>query len=231
MKVIILIIPLLFLISINLYGQDFVSLHLKSETFQKGKLATIESDYYFNNETGELVVHGKFPRNHIKISNRLGEVKTYFPDENLVSLKQNQLYSSDNELISYFLSNNYYDLGLASQGFTASDTRMDGKNRVVTWTSPPGLKQVAKVELVFEDDRPIYAAYFNVNGNIVRKIYYYNYQIFSGFILPTRVSQITYTSEKDSIIQRNTWSDIKLSAVANSLYFGYKIPGDAKVDR
>jgi hypothetical protein len=231
MKNLFLIFTLLLTSTFVMYGQNFTSLHLKSETYQQGRLATIESDYYFNNETGELVVHGKFPKNHIKISNRLGEVKTYFPDENLVSLKQNQLYSSENELISYFLSNNYYDLGLSSEGFTVASTKMDGQNRVVTWVSPAGLKQIGKVDLVFEEDRPIYAAYYNSSGKVVRKIYYYNYQVFSNFILPAKVSQITFTSEKDSIIQRNTWSEIKISTVANSSYFGFKIPEDAKVDR
>jgi hypothetical protein len=215
------------------FGQNknYISLHLKNESFQKGRLVTLESDYFFDIEKGELIIHGPTPRNHIKISNRLGEVKIYFPDENKVTLKQDQFFSSENELIYYFLSNNYYDLGLSEEGFSVTDTKMDGKYQIITWTSPAGLKQVAKAELVFENDQPVYAAYFNLKGNIIRKIYYYNYTIFESFILPTKVTQITYLSENDSIIQRNSWTDVKVTSNITSPFFNYKIPENAKISQ
>jgi len=212
-------------------NENFVNFHLKNETFQGGKLLTQDLDYYFDVEKGNLVVYGSFPQNHIKISNRLGEVKIYFPEKNSVKLLQNQFFSSENELIYYFLSNNFYDLGLAKEGFAVSDSHFDGKYQVVTWNSPVGMKKITKVVLVFENDHPVYSAYFEMNGRIVRKIFYYNYQVFRNFIMPMKVTQISYLSEKDSVIQRNTWSAIKFSGTPSSVYFNFKIPDDAKVSQ
>lgn len=227
------IVLILILNSTIVSGQNnnYISFHLKNETYQKGRLVVLESDYFFDIEKSELTVHGMSPKNHVKISNRLGEVKIYFPEENLVTLKQDQFFSSENELAYFFLTNNYYDLGLAKEGFAVSDTKMDGEHQIVTWTAPSGLKQVVQVELVFEGDRPVYAAYFNLNRSIIRKIYYYNYEVFGSFIFPMKVTQISYTSEKDSVIQRNTWSDVHVAAIPGSGYFNYKIPDDAKVSQ
>ncbi|NQU86848.1 MAG: hypothetical protein HQ541_13920 [Mariniphaga sp.] len=210
-------------------SKNYISAHLKNETYQKRNLLTAESDYFFDVETGTLVVHGLLPKNHIKISNRLGEVKIYYPDENKIALKQSQFYSSENELIYYFLSNNFYDLGLSDEGFKVADTRMDGNYQVVTWTAPIGMNVISKVELVFENGLPVYAAYFNINDNIIRKIYYYNYEIFSNFTMPMKVTQISYISGGDSVIQRNTWSSLKVSAIPNSAFFNFKIPENAIV--
>ena len=214
------------------FGQavkNYVSIHLKNETYQNGRLLTYESDYYFNTETGELVVHGKLPQDHIQITNRLGEVKLYYPQKNSVSLQQNDFYSTQNELIYYFLSNNYYDLGLAGEGFSISDTHMDGEYQVVTWNAPVGMKIVAKVEMVFKNGQPVYAAYFNFNNHIIRKIYYYDYEVYSNFMMPMKITQISYIAGGDSVIRRNTWSALKTSVLPTSDYFNFKIPDDAKV--
>ncbi|MBN1822324.1 MAG: hypothetical protein JW833_16505 [Prolixibacteraceae bacterium] len=210
-------------------GNKYITVHLKNETYQKGNLLTAETDYFFDSETGILVVSGTLPENHIKISNRFGEIKIYYPEDNKVAIKQNRFYSSENELIYYFFTNNYYDLGLSDEGFTVSDTRMDGNYQVTTWTAPISLNLISKVELVFENGLPVYAAYFNMNGNIIRKIYYYNYEIFSSFTMPMKVTQISYISENDSVVQRNTWSLMKELNTPGSGYFNFKIPEDAIV--
>lgn len=208
-------------------NENYISIHLKNETLKNGNLLTVESDYFFDIESGNLVIIGSIPKNHVKISNRLGEVKIYYPNENEVSLKQSQYFSSENELIYYFLSNNYYDLGLTNEGFRVTNTRMDGNHQVVTWAAPITMNVVSTVELVFENGQPVYAAYYNMNGNVIRKIYYYNYEIYRNFMMPMKVTQISYTSAGDSVIQRNTWSSLKVAAIPGSDFFNFKIPADA----
>ncbi len=228
------ILPGLFIVSgiIPARGQTrFIHAHLKNETYQNNKLITVESDYFFDAETGNLVVHSSLPEDHIKISNRLGEVKIFYPASNRVTLKQNQYFSSENELIYYFLSNDYYNLGLSDEGFRVTGTHMDGNYQVVTWTAPVGMKVVSRIELVFENGQPVYAVYYHTNGSIIRKIYYYNYEIFPDFMMPMKVTQISYTPDGDSVIQRNTWSSLTVSAIPDSDYFNFKIPEDAVVSQ
>ncbi len=208
---------------------SFVSLHLKNQTYQDGKVLELQSEYFYNVDEGILVVHGFKPREHLKVSNRFGEVKVYFLDDNSVSIQQNPFYSSENELIHYFLTNNFYDLGLSKEGYSISRTKMDGQHQVVTWEKIHEGNPIPKIELVFENDKPIYAAYFNTNGKIVRKVYYYNYQFFRSFMMPQKVTQISYTPKGDSIVQRNTYSDINVVSTPSSQYFNFKIPDDAKI--
>lgn len=213
------------------FSQPFISFHLTNQTYQKGKTYTVESDFYFNRETGSLVVHGNYPRENIKTTNRLGEYKIYFPGDNTVSMGQNNAFSTENEMIWYFLSNNYYDLGLSKEGFTVSGTKMDGNYQVVTWMAPLGLNMISRIELVHENGQPVFAAYYDIKGKVIRRIYYYNYEIFTDFMLPLKVSQITYTPSGDSIVQRNTYSGIKLSNFESTGQFNFKIPEDARVVR
>jgi len=216
--------------TLNAPGQTrFIRAHLKNETYHQGKLIAVESDYFFDAETGNLVVHSMHPEEHIKISNRLGEAKIFYPASNRVSLKQNRYFSSENELIWYFLSNNYHDLGLSDEGFRVTGTHMDGNYQVVTWTAPVGMKVISRVELVFENGQPVYSAYYNTGGEIIRKIYYYQYEIYSDFMMPMKVTQISYTPDGDSIIQRNTWSSLKGSVLPDSDFYHFKIPEDAIV--
>ena len=87
-------------------------------------------------------------KNTSKTSNKFGEVKVYFPEDNSVSIKQNELFSSQNELLYYFLSNNYSDLGLSKENYKITDTKMDGKHQVVTWANKKSDFPLPKIELV-----------------------------------------------------------------------------------
>ena len=209
--------------------ESYISLHLKNQTYQNGKLVELESDYYFDKQNGELIVHGDLPKEFIKKSNKFGEVQIYFPGNNTVSVKQSVLYSSQNELLYYFLSNNFSDLGLSKEGYSIVGTKMDGQYQVVSWQASQPNSPLPKIDLVFENDQPVYAAYFNAQNQVSRKIYYYNYEYFQTFMMPTKVTQITYPVAGDSIVQRNTYSDFKITSLPSSQYFNFKVPEDARI--
>lgn len=221
-----------FFLIVKSFGQSpesFISMHLKNQTYKNGKVVEFESDYYFNRENGELIIHGNIPKEYIKKSNRFGEVKVYFPVNNTVSLKQSILYSSQNELLFFFLSNNFFDLGLSKEGYSIANTIMDGAHQIVTWETNKQDSPIPKIELVYDNDKPIYAAYFNSKNEIARKIYYYNYEFFQSFMMPKKVTQISYSTNGDSIVQRNTYSDFKITSLPSSQYFNFKVPENAKI--
>ena len=226
---VLVLISVTFLCSFGQSPEAYISLHLKNQTYQKGKLMEIDADYYFLRESGELIIHGRSPKEYIKTSNKFGEVKVYFPEDNSVSIKQNELFSSQNELLYYFLSNNYSDLGLSKENYKITDTIMDGKHQVVTWVNKKSDFPLPKIELVFDNDKPIYAAYYNSEDKIVRKIYYYNYEFFQSFMMPKKVTQISYPATGDSVIQRNTYSNLKITSLPSSQYFNFKVPDNAKI--
>jgi outer membrane lipoprotein-sorting protein len=47
--------------------------------------------------------------------------------------------------------------------------------------------------------------------------------------MPMKVTQISYIEEGDSVVQRNTYSNLKTSEFPSSSFFNFKIPQDATV--
>jgi len=206
-----------------------ISVHKKSQVLKDGKKQTVLADCYYSAEQGTFVAHYLEPMEFVKITNRKGEMKIYFPKTNKVSVQQNFYFSSENELLHYFVNNRIDDLGLRKEGFRMSDSRYDENYLVTTWAPPEGMKVISKVELVFENMIPIYASYFGKDGKIIRKIYYSDYYKDHRLLLPKRITEISYTSEKDSTIKRTIFSDIRQNGAVDDDYMNFKIPDDAQI--
>jgi len=208
---------------------DNVSVHLKMQALQKGEKLTIDADYYYNPDKGILVTHHLFPTEFVKITNRKGEMKLYFPQKNELSISQDSHFSSTNELLYYFVNNLIDDLGLQKEGFTLSDSRYEDDYLISTWSAPETLPLISKVEIVFENMMPIYSAYYTDDESIIKKIYYSDYYIGTEFMLPQKITEINFNSQNDSTIRRMIYSDIKINNEDDDYFLNYKIPEDAKV--
>jgi hypothetical protein len=223
---------LFFTICLSVLGMaqlNTISVHKKSQVLKDGIKQTIEADCYYSATKGVFVSHYYEPKEFIKKTNRKGEMQIYFPEDNKVSIRQDFYFSSENELLHYFVNNLIEDLGLRKEGFELTNTQYEEKYLVTTWSAPPDIKAVRKVEIVFENMRPIYSAYFNNSNEIIRKIYYSQYFTGINFVLPKKITEISYNSPTDSIIRRTIFSDIKQNNQVNTYYLNYEIPDDAKI--
>ena len=205
-----------------------VSVHMLAQVLNEGKKTSYESDYYFDKDNGIFVSHSRHPIESIKITNKTGEMKIYFPEKNEVNIRQNSLFSSDNELLYYFINNKTEDLGLSCEGFVLANTRYEEGYTITEWAAPEGMKAIRKIEFVFENFLPVYACYYTLAGNISKKIYYDDYYLGNSFNLPKLITEISYSDKNDSIIRRLRYSDIKVGNAVNDFYFNFKIPENAK---
>lgn len=216
--------------SIPMQQKRKMSLHMDSKKLLKGKYLHVEADIYYKSRSGELLMHYLHPENYVLMTNSIGEVKAYYPKENKVMIKHGELFSSENNLFFYFMSNEAYDMGLNHLGFTVTDTKFDDGLMITTWLPPTELlKVVHKIEIVYEDYLPVYSAYFGPDNKIIRKIYYSDYSYFDQFSLPLRVTEIEYTQEGDSIVSRLIYSDVKVNQQTSDQYFNFSIPENAKI--
>lgn len=212
-------------------SSNYISYSMNNQSYRNGLLTTAHADFFYNKEQGILVSSYSSPKEFIKVSNRKGEIKLYIPKTNTVTYTQDITLSSENELIFYFSNNQQQDLGLEREGFTMVDSRLDENYLIFVWEAPQEMNAVKKVEIVYEGDYPIYAAYFNLNGDILKKIYYYDYFSTTYFQMPTKVTEISYTSERDSTVQRTIFSNINVSNTPSSSYFNFKVPDNAKINK
>ena len=211
--------------------KDCVSVTQETQTLMKGSKSIFKCDIYYNKEMDAVVTHHYYPAEFVKMSNRSGELKIYFPATNTVTVQQNESYSTTNELLYYFVNNKTTDLGLAKEGFKLIKTSSEEGLMVTTWQAPVTLKAINKIKIVFKDMLPVYAEYQALNGSIMKKIYYSNYTDFRTFRMPLRITEISFETKEDSTIRLSVFSNVRTKDFPENSYFNFKIPDDAKISK
>lgn len=211
-------------------GVDRIMMQMESQSLHKGKRVDVRADLFYESLSGRLLTKYHSPVEHVMIATNKGELAIYNESDNTVYREQSMDYSSENNLIYFFLSGKLQDLGLRQLGFELIDTEfIDGLVKT-SWFPPATLYHLfGRVELVHENHLPIYAAYYDANKKLVKKVYYTDYQMYPDVILPATVTEFNYLPGNDSIVNRLRFSDIRINHQANSPWFNFKIPVDARV--
>ena len=63
--------------------------------------------------------------------------------------------------------------------------------------------------MVHDGDNPIYLEYRNQDDEIIKKVYYYNYEYFNRLEIPTAVTTIDFASEVIVRLQKTTYSNLE----------------------
>ena len=214
-------------------GQDRnrISLSQETQVLSKGKKSIFRADIYYDREKETMVVHHTYPSEFVKISNRLGETSIWFPATNTVSLRQSESLSTSNDLIYYFVNNLMNDLGLSKEGFSLVSSTVEEGKTITLWKSPPGLKAVSTIKMVFSSMQPLYSEYVDRKGFVVKKIFYSRYSDMGFFSLPLRITEISFDNKQDSTIRLSVFSNIKTQNNTEGGYFNFKIPENATIAR
>lgn len=230
MKHVIIILLLTIGFSNHIKAQQKISSSVLIQKVHQGKLFTVEAEIYILPEEGKLIMHYTHPDNFITFTNTLGEFKAYFPDKNQIILNQNSVFSADNDVLFFFVTEDSYDLGLRLSGYSITDTRYEDALMITTWT-PPNEKQqnISKAEIVYEEYKPIYLAYYNTDGFIKTKIFYSEYIDVEDYYIPRKITEFAYLSLTDSIVSRKSYFNIKTGDDVENYYFHYKIPANAEI--
>lgn len=214
----------------NLFSPDRIVLRLESSQLQDGKVATVEARLFYEAYEGKLITKFEKPAGQVMITNRHGELTIYDEEENSVYRTQSVEYSSENNLVYYFLSGRIQDLGLREMGFTNSRTDFEDGLMITRWIPPSSLTHLfSHIELVHDDYMPVYVGYFDAGGTLVKKVYYDEYEIFSDLILPRSITEFNYLASGDSIVSRVRLSEIMINREAESPWFDFKVPDDARI--
>jgi hypothetical protein len=212
------------------YSQQgrYISVHQQTEILEGKSKNTNNIDIYFDNHKHIITRHYSFPNEHVTIANALGEFKNYNFKTNEVSYNTLQALSSKTSVLYFFVNNLTDHLGLADQGFTLESSMYEGEFYVTNWVAPVSIKNIAKVKMVHKNGLPAYSEYLDNKGEVLKKTYYTGYHNLPWFRFPQKVIDIAYLSTGDSTITRTMYSDIQVSDVAESEYFNFEIPKDAK---
>lgn len=207
-----------------------LSASMTTRQVQKGKSVTVRGDVFYQ-RNGNMVTHFTFPQEVVILANKLGETRIYDPRRNAVMRYQNGAFSTSTTQLAYFLNGNTADMGLIQIGFVQDRTYNTGKLLVTEWRPKVVDKKapVQRVKVVFDKANPIYMHYEDAARKIIRKVFYYKYQPIDGRPFPTATTEIIYDG-RDSTVAKTTYGGFKLNSDANSPYFQYTIPANARVE-
>jgi len=195
-----------------------------------GQLIKVEANVFYNLSENKIIVNNIYPQKFIMISNIIGEAKIYFQEKNQVMIEQKKIYAADSDLLYFFLTGSASDMGLDEQGYQLIDTKYEDELMITIW-SPPALtnQNISQVELVLQNYLPIYFEFKSIEDKVVNKLYFSNYKNISNNMIPMRITEISYVGEKDSIVNRLDYSDIRTGLDVDNYYLDFKIPSDAKI--
>ncbi len=232
-KVLSAVVSVFLLLQLSLFSQvkECVSVSQETRILSRGSKSIFKCDIYYDKEKDAVVTHHYYPAEFVKISNRFGEMKIYFPETNSVTFQQSQSLSTTNELLYYFINNKLTDLGLSKEGVTLVNTSREEGMMVTIWQAPASLKAINQIKIVFKEMLPVYSEYLGLKGEMIKKIYYSRYSDFKSFRMPLRITEISYESKTDSTIRLSVFSNVRTNDFPDNNYFNFKIPDDAKISK
>jgi outer membrane lipoprotein-sorting protein len=168
-----------------------------------------------------------FDKSHSTHNARTREMYQY----NTLSVSNDLSLSSRNSFFYNFLYGSTGDLGLKRAGFKITQTKTEEKTITVTTWEPivKMAKGTQKIILAHENNLPIFMSFIDEKKLTFLKIYYDNYQKLNNLFLPTLMTEIEYTSKKDSVITRRNFADFKTNETCDKTYFNFVIPSSAKL--
>ncbi|HPO64371.1 MAG TPA: hypothetical protein PKY76_00270 [Bacteroidales bacterium] len=206
-----------------------ISFQLESKTLSNQKVVVIKADIFFKYDEGRMITHYTYPTELISITNNKGEASFYDPKSNTVVFKRGIFFATSNDNIYLFLRERYSDLGLKEMGYKLVSQKKD-KDYIVTEWLPEraNIKDNAeKIVLAHQNDLPVYMALYS-KGRCEKKIYYSGYSMYGSYFLPARIVEITYV-KSDSIVLKKEYSNYRIGMSAQSPYFEFTIPSNAKI--
>ncbi len=209
-------------------AQNRLSADVTARQVHKGKSMRVEKQVFYS-ANGNLVVHYTYPQEYFLVTNRLGETSVYQPKAGEVMQMNDRSVTSETELLSLFMSPSYADLGLTKLGFVLAKVEKEGADKVMTYT-PTHIddKAFSRAVVVLRDGNPIYCAFYDQSGSMVKKTYYSHYVELPVMTFPTMVTQISYDGKGDSIIRREEYRNIRTKDFPADALFDYKVPANAR---
>lgn len=206
-------------------AQRKVSADVEVKQVAAGNVATITKRVHCSND-GRVVIHFLKPEEYYVLTNSKGEMKMFMPRTNEVFMENSKDLSSQDELISLFMNGRVEDLGLAAYGYKLQSTTREEGVIKKTFTATDK-SAYPTVEIVFENFLPIYCGYIDSSGRTVRKTYFSKYAPVGRMMMPSRMTEINYTSQKDSTVARTVYSNIVVDQ--DDPMFSFEVPANAKV--
>ena len=219
---------ILFLIaSLPLYAQRRVSADVAVKMIGNGNATNMTKSVYCSSDGRMISVSNTKDGRIFVLTNIHGETSIYNENSKEVAMDNRGLMLSTDELLQIFLLRRATDMGMGAYGYQLTKTTREEQYIKKVFEPKKQNSNCSRVEIVFDEFKPIYCAYFDHKGKIITKVYYSQYALQDRFMFPTRVTEITYANAKDSIVKLDLYTNIQVDQ--DDPMFDFQVPVDAKV--
>jgi hypothetical protein len=205
------------------------SANLHIRRLHKGHLLEYDAEL-LRKPNGETICHYPWPSHHYLVTNPQGDVWLYNDSTNVAVMKRLPDVDAQGILMVYFLEGTTSIMDMPSFGFSISQTWQEGNATIVEWAAPKGKSKrprTARVLLVYAQDQLVYMAYYDQEGKLFRKCHFGEFVEVGTQHLPSRITEISYLSATDSLIDDTRFTSMALGENANASLATFTIPEDA----
>ena len=211
-----------------------ISTEMEVRTIFGGQSVLTKGIVCIDLNTQKTVTKINYPISIVTIQEKSGDIFTYEPIKNVVAQRKSGVITSSENVLKNFLTQTQNDLGLKEKGFKLINSKFN-KGLVILTYEPPVImaQKISYVELVTQNNSPIYIANFDQKKKLINKTYYTKYQKMHGSSLPMQIINFQYTysdkNKKDSVVTKTLFSAIKINNNIEESIMNFKIPSNAKV--
>jgi hypothetical protein len=218
------LIVIFFSLHAQLFGQEVFRIKgefsIKTKNEDKGNLTM--GTFYFDANSASLLYKVKFPEPEIWL----------FRQQQMHQITADTIISQDSamgivdfSLFSMVLKNQLSHYGLRDSPFKISEVKKEGELVITTWSPPQKIAELVGNVLVSTKNRRLFGVVFlDVEGNVLRKQFFRDYQKFGSILFPTEIVDLFFKENEIAIRQITNYSNIVINATDENDYYNFVVP-------
>lgn len=222
MKKLIFISSLLFLFSCIVLSQNFYRIcgdfSIKSKSDDGSQL--IIGKFYYDKNQGNIVHENAFPEKETWVTS---DTNLYKIANKVIVSRQTIPNFTNFSIYHLVLNNKLSNFGLEGSVYTLENVEKENDMVISTWMPIAKIRKLyGKVLLSTKNNNLTGIIFYNPDGEIVKKQFFEDYDIYNGLAFPGKVIEITYVNAKE-IYQVTTYKNILVNDVREDYKYYFNL--------
>jgi hypothetical protein len=178
--------------------------------------------FYFDAGTNSILYKVRFPAQEMWLL-RGQKIHRIIGDS--ISTRDSIMGAVDFSIFNLTVNNQLGNYGLKDSPFKITEVRKEGELVITTWSPPQKIAELVGNVLVSTKNRRLFGVVFlDVEGNVLRKQFFRDYQKFGSILFPTEIVDLFFKENEIAIRQITHYSNIVINATDENDYYNFVVP-------
>lgn len=206
------------------FGQNYFRISgdmtIKSKSAM-GDQAMTMGKVFFDRNFSKIIYNISFPEPETWLTT---DSLTYRIVNDSIVAKQLSMGMAEFSVFNLALNSHLPDFGLTKSTYHIDNVELDGDNIITTWAPQENMKEkMGNIMVSTKDKRLLGVVFLNVEGIVLRKQFFEEYQDISGVLFPSKIVEIAYGPEGKNY-QISNFRNLKLNELENNSSYNYQLP-------